>query len=188
MPSIIRGSDNFDSDIQLDVPASTLIKTYQVTSSITNFDMTDFADQSKFKHYQFQLSNLTSTSDGAQMEIWTSVDGTTYGDTWKHSGFRQVDAATLIAFSESGTNMKVGYSGNQPAETGFNGEFTIRSFHATYGYPSISGTIGAMDRSTNWGTTVFNGGMTLPLNCSAVRIKCNIGNLDGGYISVYGMV
>ena len=188
MPSIIRGDDNFDSNLVIPTPASTFIKTYQVTGSILNFDMTDFADQAEYKHYEFQVSNLTPTSDGAQLELWTTDDGSTYGDTWKHGGFKQVDAATLIAFQDSGTNMKIGYAGNGATETGFNGSFLIRNFHATYGHASISGMIGAMDRNSNWGTHSFTGGQVSALNNTAVRLKCNIGNLDGGYVSVYGLV
>ena len=79
MPSIIRGDDNFDSDIRGSLRH---ISQTVVSSAVSSVDFTGF-DSSEYDNYLVVLSDVTPVTDAVYLWCRTSTDG---GSTFDSGG------------------------------------------------------------------------------------------------------
>ena len=185
MVSIIRGVDNFDSAGFEDNIGGSLIS-YTVPGLQSQIDIETGFDANKYQGYELTVSNLTPTSDGASFEMWVT-NGGGYGVSLRYGGFRQIDGTTLNGFHESGTNAKLSYAGNAADEYGYSGTIRWLNFHEEFLGASFQANISAMDRSRNYGISVTNGQVGVLGPLTGIRLKTNIGSLDGGIVRMYGI-
>lgn len=187
MASIIRGSDNFDTATYLDdINSGAPLETFTISGSILQLDIETGFDSVKYQGYELSITNITPTSDGASLEMWVK-SSSTYGVNLIAGGYRQTDSTTLTGFHETGTNIKLSYAGNAANEYGYSGTIRWTNFHEDFLGASFQSNLGAMDRSRNYGTSVTNGQVGVLGPLTGIRLKCNIGNMDGGIIRMYGI-